>query len=111
MKEINGVMFEEKRRVLTFHEVTACLGTPWGHYKDLWDAYNRPSKAKIGIYEEWSNWFLELNLLKCVRECKWWISSRNTFGFSITGYVIYENGTAQAFYITRDHNRMYKMEV
>lgn len=111
MKEIRGMYFEEKRKVLSFDEVKRCLGTPWGHYKDLWDAYKRPSMTKVFIYHKWAEWFLELSLLKTTRECKFWISSRNTFGFSITGYIINYDGTAQAFYITKDHNRMYRMTV
>lgn len=104
-------MFEEKRKVLRLQEVTRCLGTHWGHYDTLWDAYDRPSTAKIEIYDTWKKWFIELGQSAGVAGYDWWISSKNTFGFSITGYVVYEDGTAQAFYITRDHNRMYKMEV
>ena len=109
MKEFYGVYFEMKRKALDLAEVTRCLGTPWGHYNDITDAYINPSSAKRAIWSDWCDWKYEILKDHEVENCKMWISSRNTMQFAITGYVTYKDGTGYCFYITRAHNRLYKL--
>ena len=109
MQEFYGVDFEMKRKAVDLDEVTRCLGTPWGHYRDIMDAYTNPSATKRVIWSDWNEWLNEIAKDPTVEKCDMWISSRNCMQFSITGYVTYKSGFGYAFYITRDHNRLYKL--
>ena len=72
-------------------------------YGDIFDAYGRPSRTKIGIWEDWENWFIENN-----GYCT--IVSRNCNFFSIAGYVT-DKDTKERYYcyITASHNKAWKV--
>ena len=110
-KEIYGVGFEfHPRKAVTLADATRCLGTPWGHYDSINDAYDRPSACKVAIWEDWRCWFhRECIMGEGVADAKMWISSRNCFMFTITAYIVYNDGSGYVFYITRDHNHAYPL--
>ena len=69
----------------------------------LYNHYEKPSKYKIGIYEEWRNWALE-SPVDCFS-----VTSANTFCFTIE-CVLYDEKTFKdigLIIITKAHNRLY----
>lgn len=73
-----------------------------GSYSDIYDAYERPSRYKIGIWNEWKRWFIE-------HDGYCFISSKNCMQFTISGYVYDENGDCYECYITKAYNRCWKV--
>ena len=74
-----------------------------GHYADIWEAYGRPSRIKISIWEDWCEWF-ESNRGEC------WISSRNSSLFTITGYVFDERDNMYFCTITKSYHYCWRVE-
>ena len=75
---------------------------PSGRYNDIFDAYESPSRWKIGIWKAWSDWFYSHNGV-----CS--IASRNCMQFTISGHVYDENGDCYECYITKAYNRCWKV--
>ena len=72
--------------------------------RDIDDCYERPSRYKLSIYNEWSNWFLN-NDGYCG------VGSYNCMMFTIQGYVTdKETGKRYYCYITKAHNKCIEVE-
>lgn len=73
-------------------------------YANIWQAYEKPSAAKVAIWEYWYNFFGD----ETHRFGNPFISGRNCFSFTVVCNVYDENsdfiGVAR---ITRGHNRLY----
>ena len=71
---------------------------------NIYDAYNRPSSAKVSIWESWLLWFHE-NDGHCV------VASKNCNFLTVEGYVT-DKATGKRYfaYITHCHNRLYAVE-
>lgn len=73
-------------------------------YNDIYNAYERPSRYKVGIWKDWEKWFTD-NGGYCT------ISSRNCMQFTISGYFTdKETGARFYAYITKTYNRCYLVE-
>lgn len=81
------------------------LDKKWG-YSNIWNAYDRPSDAKVSIWHEWENWFRR-NFDKDHRD--YFISSRNGYFFTIEGKIKLDDGTAYYLKITAYNNYAYKL--
>lgn len=71
--------------------------------KDLYSHYEKPSKAKIGIWNAWVDWALE-SPVNCLT-----VTSANTWQFTISA-VLYDPETDEdlgLIHITSAHNRLY----
>ena len=90
--DINGATFE-------------LCGVPPYHIRmtgkpvTIYDAYQRPSSAKVSIYNDWMDWARRSNAVLSVR-------GYNCNFFSLEGEVTYE-GKRYALDITYAHNRAY----
>jgi len=96
--EINGVEFilDKKEPVPYEHYLNG--------YRDIHDAYGRPSVYKCAIWREWDYWHRE-NGGYCV------ISSKNCNFFSLTGYVNdKETGKRYMTHITYANQYLYEVE-
>ena len=62
-------------------------------YSSIYTAYDRPSSAKVAIYNDWYDWGVENGIY--LR-----ITSRNTFHFSLGGLYTAEDGTEYYLAIT-----------
>lgn len=96
--ELNGETFtlDKKNPVPYEVELTG--------YHNIYDAYNRPSDAKVGIWESWMIWFHE-NDGTCV------VATKNCNFFTIEGYVTdKETGKRYFAYITHANHRLYAVE-
>lgn len=102
---IYGETFEvikpRKREIKPFYP------TNWD-YADIYEAYERPSRIKVEIWEDWCRYGIEDDERYHIG-CPW-ITARNTFGFTVTMNV-YDKENDYAFVgimvITCDHNRLY----
>ena len=72
-------------------------------YDTIYEAYERPSGTKIGIWYSWQEWFVRNG-----GYCK--IVSHNCNFFTIAGYVT-DSTTKERYYcyITAAHNRAWKV--
>lgn len=92
--ELNNVDFELGKPI---------NGQPSINTRSIWDCYDKPSKIKEEIYEEWRNWF--------VRDCDSYlfgVCSYNGHFFTING-LITVNEKTYYLVITRSHNRAYEI--
>ena len=73
-------------------------------YNNIWYAYERPSRTKEAIWEDWKRWFIE-NGGHCG------INSKNSNFFSISG-VVRDSKTDKMYRceITASYNRCYEIE-
>lgn len=98
--ELNGITFElitPRYTINPYH----------GYFCDencIFNWYDRPSIYKVEIWRDWLNWARETEGIKAFE-----ISSANGFQFTIGGLYIDENGNEYNIYITRDHNRIFKV--
>lgn len=74
-----------------------------GRYRDIYDAYQKPSATKVDIWFDWLKFFV--NNFERV-DIK--VGSRNVFNFTIEALFTYENKHYYA-YITSKHNRLYEI--
>lgn len=96
--EINGMEFtlDKKEPVPYEHYLKG--------YRDIDDAYGRPSVYKRSIWREWDYWHRE-NGGYCV------ISSKSCYFFSVQGYVNdKETGKRYMTYITYSNQYLYEVE-
>lgn len=95
---INGIPFEVIRSRHTRDRINKFIQAP---RKTLYDAYDKPSKAKIEIYEDWRSWYC---------------NSDDVYGLSVISYST-QTFTLGAIYcddeidgyikITKSHNYLY----
>lgn len=81
----------------------ACPGK-WD-YTDIWQAYETPSRYKVDIWEYWNEFYGDEKYKFGIP----FISSRNTFAFTVT-FNVFDAETLEwigVAVITRDHNRLY----
>lgn len=73
-------------------------------YRDIYDAYERPSRTKVAIWHQWEKWF-ERNDGICT------ICSKNCNYFSIEGFFT-DRSTGKRYYayITYANHRLYEVE-
>lgn len=72
-------------------------------YDDIYDAYGKPSRTKVSIWNEWYYWFTHNG-----GYCR--IVSRNCNFFSIAGYVTDQETKERYYcYITASHNKAWKV--
>ena len=95
--EVNGIMFE------VLKPTSLPIMTRWD-YEDLKDAYTSPSVYKQSVWDDWRLWFAEVYK---AGKTDYWISGRNCFQFTISGYFEY-NGKLWGVRITRDHNYIWE---
>ena len=93
--EINGVNF--------IIENTTVLDDNRRYFRTLYECYERPSKYKEAIYDDWCNYFAGLG---CILECG--IVSYNCMQFTFGAYFTY-NAQKYYAYITKSYNRLYKV--
>lgn len=80
------------------------IRTRW-NYGTIYDAYVNPSDAKIAEWNDWSIWFND-----SFDKVEWCVGGRNVYQFTIIGKAITNDRTeAWYFYITRNHNRAYRI--
>ena len=94
--EING-----KRFVIMVNKPAEELAhmTRW-EYRNIWEAYDRPSRTKEEIWEDWKNWFNSFD------NSALWVQSRNTNQFTIAGYINI-NDKVYNVYITKCRQELY----
>lgn len=96
--EINGMEFtlDKKNPIPYEHGLNG--------YRDINDAYGRPSVYKQSIWREWDSWHRE-NGGYCV------ISSKNCNFFTVTGFIDdMETGKRYMTYITYANQYLYEVE-
>ena len=102
--ELNGRIFEAREKYRDFKgETVEQYFNPRYTYNDIFDAYDRPSQAKIEIWNDWERWAREQGFSV-------WIESRNCFMFTI-GFVGYIHETDETIteyrgIITPSHNKV-----
>lgn len=96
--ELNGVWFTlDKKNPIPYE-------TNLRGYTNIFDAYNRPSGAKVSIWESWLLWFHE-NDGHCT------VASKNCNFFTIEGYITdKETGKRYFAVITHANHRLYAVE-
>ena len=70
----------------------------------IFNCYDRPSLAKIGIWNSWLKWARDTDGIVAFE-----ITSYNCMQFTIGGGYVDDNGDEYVLYITRAHNRAYKV--
>ena len=100
--EINGVTFEAKHGERIYHIPKLTGATR------LDEVYGRYSHAKKAVYDEWNEFYNEMNNAD---HCSFIISSYNIFRFTLQ-MVIYDKERSQYWflYITPAHNRAVKID-
>lgn len=95
--ELNGMQFIFDNKVKMPYPMNY-------RYNNIWHAYERPSRTKVAIWEDWVSWFIE-NGGYCG------INSKNCNFFSITG-VVRDSKTSKMYRceITYTYNRCYEIE-
>lgn len=74
------------------------------NFKSLYQCYNSPSFAKIGIYDEWYDWFVKNG---CNRY-EHGIVGYNCMQFSYGGFIEID-GILYYAHITKAYNRLYRV--
>ena len=77
------------------------------YYKDIFSAYDKPSQEKINAFNHWRGWIYQVSR-NCI-ECGMWISSRNRYTFTLTGYIEMNDKT-YGFYITKTRQEIWECE-
>ena len=97
---INGETFELFKSDSHDKEIV----TNGAAYDEIYEAYGRPSIAKVQIWHDWCEWCYTLNQngIPCTLK----IGSHTFSQFSISGMVKF-GGHVYSLWITRDHNRAY----
>ena len=98
--EINGRTFEV---IKPRNEVRKHIGN-LGSKSDIYSEYGRPSIYKVEIWESWLDWAYTTDGVVSFEIC-----SSNGFQFTIDGLYIDDNGDEYNIYITKAHNRLYKV--
>ena len=101
--EINGVTFEAKHGE-RIHHIPKLVGAT-----RLDEVYGRYSSAKESVYDEWNEFYNEMN---GVDNCSFKISSHNYMMFTLA-MVVYDEDAKQYWYlyITPAHNYAVKIDV
>lgn len=99
--EINGVSFE---LTIPRKEVHAIERDKWDGYNAIFECYDRPSIYKQDIWEEWFKWAVDTIGVR-----SFYICGHSCMTFSIAGLYEDANGEQYNLYITRDHNRVIKV--
>lgn len=89
---IDGVEFEKGNDIENIPNIA---------HKTIYDCYGKPSVVKASIYNEWEKWFIKNN-----GSCG--VASYNCMMFTLNG-TIYVDGICYYCYITKNHNRIYKV--
>lgn len=104
--ELHGVTFEvNDNDAMNASFDSLKIRTQWT-YNTIWDAYNKPSVYKEEAWQEWCKW---INDNYAYGDYEIVISGRNCMMFTISAKVREKDGTAWYLWITRDHNRAYKL--
>ena len=98
--KLNGVTFEVIKPRNEVHKYIGTLGSK----SDIRQYYGRPSIYKVAIWESWLDWANTTNGVVSFEIC-----SSNGFQFTIAGLYVDENGDEYNIYITKAHNRLYKV--
>ncbi len=106
--QIHGETFEVKRLNIEKMQLLAInmFDARWTH-KTLYECYERPSSAKVQIFNHWMRFFSDVDNVHNI--C---ITSYNTFRFSI-GAILHDTDENMVgiFHITPTHNYLYFLEV
>lgn len=98
--EINGEQFE----VIRSKKTDDLVKWHTTHYiaRSLYECYERPSDAKIGIFEEWEEWAAQTYPVVY----QFGITSYNGFRFTLG--ALYDGELGEGYIqITANHNRLY----
>jgi hypothetical protein len=97
--EINGIYFEviNPRESIETKYVKHCSG------KSLYNYYDKPNTTKIEIYNEWKQWADTTDNISYFG-----VTGANYNAFSL-GFIIEHNGIQYLARITKEHNRLYKI--
>lgn len=98
--EINGVTFE---LIKPRNEVRPFSGW-FCDESAIFCHYDRPSIYKVDIWKSWLNWARNTDGVTAFE-----ITSANGFQFTIGGLYTDDNGDEYNIYITKAHNRLYKV--
>ena len=98
---INGIDFEMQNNSITDTIFTNLL---YGKHCDLFDYYERPSQTKINIWDSWVEWFCQTDGI-----LSWSVCGANSNQFSIEATYQDINGDCYKLYITKAHNRIYRV--
>lgn len=86
----------------TFELKTGCGVRNYYRYlypnRSLWECYNRPSRTKEEIYEEWAKWAMDTGI------DDFGVSSYNSQFFTLTGLYYADDGNTYFIRITPAHN-------
>lgn len=76
---------------------------PIKKYENILEAYEKPSKIKKEIWNDWMDWFINSSEGK---DDFISISSRNVYNFSINGIITVKD-VKYSFYITKQNKLLY----
>lgn len=100
---INGKNFE----VCKFKgDVSAYDKVRFHQRTDIFDKYAKPSETKIDIWWSWVEWFCDTDGIS-----NFYVASANHNQFTIEASYHDEVGNKYIMYITKLHNRIYKVQV
>lgn len=74
------------------------------NFKSLYQCYDHPSFAKIGIYDDWYDWFAKNGS----RNYDHGVESYNCMQFTYGGFIEID-GILYRAHITKSYNRLYKV--
>lgn len=97
---INGVDFEVLKPRNSVKPFKGNFGAP----DEIYQCYDRPSRYKVGIWEDWYNWALATDGVR-----RFEITSYNCMQFTIRGLYEDENGDLYNLVITKMHNKAIKV--
>jgi len=98
--DINGCTFEV---IKPRNEVRPFVGR-FCDESAIFCHYDRPSISKVKIWKSWLDWAHETDGVVSFEIC-----SSNDYQFTIAGLYIDDNGDEYNIYITKAHNRLYKV--
>lgn len=103
MKKLTTINLQgEKFTVYSSNSNTRRTMSQWD-YRDIFEAHSRPSKIKVDVWNDWNHVFNA----SC-EEFNLWVSSRNDYNFTISGWCIID-GITYNVRITKAHNELYKI--
>ena len=81
---LNGEKFKVLNNLKSGQYMLENIDVPCKGYRSIWDAYNRPSTRKEGIWESWKKWFDETFTSGEMVVCS---KNSNFFAISFRGYT------------------------
>jgi len=75
-------------------------------YNTIFDIYGRPSNTKISIYNDWMEWFYDINNKDGMHTSRMGCICGGSSTFSIGAKYTSETGEKIYLYITKDHNKV-----